>query len=164
MKHMHLCYEIHKYKLTIHMCFNISQRIYSMFLVAIQPLEINTIITALQAADQSQGTARENITNSAESSFTWTRLLVISYDEWQSSRKALLKSFKDPERDVKTSGIPWHLHKCSHLLLSPLCEQLNQYYYVLKLHIGHSVFFSHAYYPAQLNTRWVVRWATSIYT
>lgn len=48
MKHMHLCYEIHK--LTIHMCFNISQRMHSMFSVAIQHLKINTFITALGAA------------------------------------------------------------------------------------------------------------------
>lgn len=64
MKHMHLCYEIHKYKLTIHVCFNISQRIYSMFSVAVQHLERNTFITALGAAGQIQGTAGEKITNS----------------------------------------------------------------------------------------------------
>ena len=61
---MHLCYDIHKYKLTIHMCFNISQRIYSMFLVAVQHLETNTFITDLGVASQSQGATREKITDS----------------------------------------------------------------------------------------------------
>lgn len=61
---MHLCHEIPKYELTIHMCFNISQRIYSMSSVAIQHLEINTFITALGAASQSQGTVRGKITDS----------------------------------------------------------------------------------------------------
>lgn len=46
------------------MCFNISQRIYSMSSVAIQHLEINTFITALGAASQSQGTVRGKITDS----------------------------------------------------------------------------------------------------
>lgn len=133
MKHMHLCYEIHKYKLTIHMCFNISQRIYIYILSGRSTPGDKHLHYSSGSSRPVPGNreGEKSPTLSAESSLTRTRLLIISYDDRSLGKPSWKASGPPRNRDVRKSGVPWRL------LLSLLCEQLNRCYYMLKPHIVH---------------------------
>lgn len=85
---------------------------------------------------------KKSSTLSAKSSSTWARLLIISYDDGPPGKPSWKASGLPRNSEVKTSGVPWHLHKCRWLLLSPLYAQLNQCCYGLKPHLGHLEYFS----------------------
>lgn len=68
-----LYYEIHKYNLTIHMCFNRRQDIYGMLSMVVQHLETNTLITAQGEANHIAQQERKSAVLSALSSLAQIR-------------------------------------------------------------------------------------------
>lgn len=87
-------YEIHKYNLTIHMCFNRSQNIYGMFSMAVQHLETNTLITARGEANHIEQQERKSPVLSAQSPLAQMILLIILYDDRQTDRPPGKPSWK----------------------------------------------------------------------